>query len=181
MHRITWLLILTLAATGLFAAKSHMGYIDSERILQESDDAQEAQKLFEAEMDAWEQQISDLETEIEELRTQYQNKRLVLTQAGREEAEAEIADSEAELSQLIQDIYGENGLAATKNSELLQPVMEKLTDAIKTVADENNLEMIFDAAAGGMLYAIPGLDYTDHVIDEMNTASVGGDETGTEE
>ena len=171
MNRILVIIALLLAVSGLSAAKARYGYIDSERILHESDDAREAQQLFENEMNVWETQISDLESEIEQLKAEFENKRLVLTEAGRKDAQTAIADKETELDDLIDDIYGESGLAAQRNGELLEPVMDKLTRAIKAVADENDLEMIFDAAAGGLLYAIPDLDYTDFVIEQMNTAT----------
>jgi hypothetical protein len=53
--------------------------------------------------------------------------------------------------------------------------LEKLTHAIKKVADENDLQMVFDAAAGGLLYAIPSMDYTDFVIEQMNSAANMGE------
>ncbi|MCD4829294.1 MAG: OmpH family outer membrane protein [Candidatus Cloacimonetes bacterium] len=181
MYRLAFIALLLLAVVGLSAAKSTLGYIDSERILNESDDAREAQKLFETEMDAWEAQIGELEAEIELLKIEYENKRLVLTEAGHTEAQDAIAAAEDELDQVIENIYGENGEAARANSELLEPVMTKLTEAIKRVADENDLEMILDAAAGGLLYAIPDLDYTDFVLEQMNTSSVAPDFPASDE
>jgi len=174
MHRIPFIIIL-LAAASLQAANMAIGYIDSERILLESQDAIEAQKLFETESQAWDAQVADIERDIARLQEEYENKRLVLTDTGRAEAQQKIADKKAELDTLINSIYGENGLASKKNKELLEPVMEKLTHAIKKVADENDLQMVFDAAAGGLLYAIPSMDYTDFVIEQMNSAANMGE------
>jgi len=174
MHRIPFIIIL-LAAASLQAANMAIGYIDSERILLESQDAIEAQKLFEPESQAWDAQVADIERDIARLQEEYENKRLVLTDTGRAEAQQKIADKKAELDTLINSIYGENGLASQKNKELLEPVMEKLTHAIKKVADENDLQMVFDAAAGGLLYAIPSMDYTDFVIEQMNSAANMGE------
>jgi len=174
MHRIPFIIIL-LAAASLQAANMAIGYIDSERILLESQDAIEAQKLFETESQAWDAQVADIERDIARLQEEYENKRLVLTDTGRAEAQQKIADKKAELDTLINSIYGENGLASQKNKELLEPVMEKLTHAIKKVADENDLQMVFDAAAGGLLYAIPSMDYTDFVIEQMNSAANMGE------
>jgi Skp family chaperone for outer membrane proteins len=98
----------------LQAANMAIGYIDSERILLESQDAIEAQKLFETESQAWDAQVADIERDIARLQEEYENKRLVLTDTGRAEAQQKIADKKAELDTLINSIYGENGLASQK-------------------------------------------------------------------
>jgi outer membrane protein len=134
----------------------------------ESKDTQEAQKTFANEQQNWQTQIADLNTEIERLKSEYDAKKMVLTEDGKKEAEDKIKELETERDNLIQEIYGENGKAIQRNAELLQPIMAKLKTVIEKVAVENNYSLILDASGGAILYAKPSLDITDMIIDELN-------------
>ncbi len=172
MKKIILALVLTAFALALMAADEFkIGYVDSERLMRDSKDTQEAEQLFESERQIWEAQISELEDEIDRMTEEYEGRKLTMTDAGRKEAEDAINTKMDERKDLIQDIFGENGKAARKNEELLEPIMNKIQIAIKKVADEFEYSVIMDAAAGGILYAVPSLDVTDMVLDEMNAAT----------
>lgn len=49
---------------------------------------------------------------------------------------------------------------AKKESELLQPILERVNEAIQLVAKENGFTYIFDVSAGVLLYADETLDVT---------------------
>ncbi len=181
MKKIVLALVLTAFAMLLMAEdQMKIGYVDSERIMAESKDTQEAEKLFESERQIWEAQITELEEEIDRLTDEYEARKLTMTDAGKKEAEGAINNKIDERKRLIQEIFGENGKAARKNEELLEPIMNKVQIAIKKVADEYGYSVILDAAAGGILYAVPSLDVTDVVLDEMNSATDGETEDTNE-
>ncbi len=171
MKKIILALILTVFVMALMASDElKIGYVDSSRLMMESTDRQEAEQLFESEMQVWEQQVTELEDEIDRLSEEYENRKLTMTDAGKKEAEAAINTKMEERKQLIQEIFGENGKAARKNEELLEPIMNKINIAIKKVADEYSYSLILDSTVG-VLYAVPSLDVTDIVLDEMNAAA----------
>ncbi|RLC52677.1 MAG: hypothetical protein DRZ79_00800 [Candidatus Cloacimonadota bacterium] len=161
-------LIFTFIAVMISAESMKIAYIDTDRIMAESKDTQEAQKTFANEQQNWQTQIADLNTEIERLKSEYDAKKMVLTEDGKKEAEDKIKELETERDNLIQEIYGENGKAIQRNAELLQPIMAKLKTVIEKVAVENNYSLILDASGGAILYAKPSLDITDMIIDELN-------------
>ena len=57
---------------------------------------------------------------------------------------------------------------ATLRRTLLQPIMGKLEDAIRTVAKENGYSVIFDTSTGSTLYAAEGDDITPLVKKKLN-------------
>ena len=50
-----------------------------------------------------------------------------------------------------------------KRKELLEPIFEKVNEAVKAVAKENGFELIIDTSTGAMLFAMPSQDITELV------------------
>jgi outer membrane protein len=163
--------ILMLVLCVLLAAEgTKLAYINSERIMVESKGTQEAQATFAAEQQAWQVELQTIEAEIERLNADYEQKKMILTESGKQEAEDKINGLLEERQQFIQEIYGETGTAVQRNAELLEPIVQKMSAVIEKVAVDNNIDMVLDAASGGILYAKPKMDITDLVIEEMDKA-----------
>ncbi|MBW6515874.1 MAG: OmpH family outer membrane protein [Candidatus Cloacimonetes bacterium] len=171
---ITTLLSLLLSTTLLVAQTIKIAYIDTDRIMYESLDTQEAQSIFMAERESWERELTRIEDEIERLQSDYEARKLTLTESGKAQAEERIQEKIRERRQYIESIFGEGGLAMQRNAELLEPIMDKLRDSIEKFALEENYSIIFDAVGGGILYAKPNLDITDLIIQDLNRSAGTG-------
>ena len=168
MRKIFLVFALVVILTSVVVAEtSNMAYIDTERIMMTSSETQEAQTILMNEKQKWEQEIIEMDAEIEALIADYESKKLILTESGKQEAENKITELTQQRQQKIQEIFGENGKFFQKQNELLEPILNKLKNVIEKVAVENNYTIIFDAAAGGILYAKPSLDITDLIMDEL--------------
>ncbi len=161
------ILTLMIIATAIFAETDKLAYIDTDRIMMESPETQEAQTILLSERQKWEREIGEMDTEIQQLYTDYESKKMILTASGKQEAEAKITTLQNKRQTKVEEIFGENGKFVQKQAELLEPILNKLKYVIEKVAVENNYSVIFDAAAGGLLYAKPSMDITDLVIEEM--------------
>ncbi|HCX73297.1 MAG TPA: hypothetical protein DHM37_06225 [Candidatus Cloacimonas sp.] len=161
-------IMMIITVSVIYAETDNIVYIDSERIMMESVDTQEAQQLYQSEQKEWDEEIADLEEQIDKLNSEYESKKMILTESGKAEAQEKINQLLEKRQQKIQEIYGNQGLAMQRNAELLEPILEKLRDVIETVAIENNYDMVLDVASGAVRYAKPKLDITDQVIEEMN-------------
>ncbi len=161
--------VMIIGLSALCAESSRLAYIYADRIMTESKDAQEAQQLFQADQAVWEKEVQELDAEIERLQNEYETRKLTLAEAGKKEQENKIQKKIQDRQNIVQEILGENGKAAQRNAELLEPIMKKVNKAIEQVAIDNNFDMIIDASAGGLLYAKPALDVTDLVLEELNT------------
>ena len=160
--------VLLVFATGLIAQTIRIGYIDSYRIITETNDAREAQRLFQIDRDNWDKQIDEMQADIARLEREYETRRLTLAESGRREAEEAIATRIRETRQFMEGIFGNNGLAERRNEELLAPIMEKLRIAIEKIAIDDNYTIILDASTSGIVWAQERLDITAQVITEMN-------------
>ncbi|MCL2064720.1 MAG: OmpH family outer membrane protein [Candidatus Cloacimonetes bacterium] len=161
---LSFMVVFTISLT---AQTLRIAYIDSYKIISESNDTREAQRIFQVDRDNWVSQIDDMEAEIVRLERELETRRLTLTESGRREAEERITTRMRERQQFIERVFGETGLAATRNNELMAPIMEKLRLAIDKIAVEENYSIIFDASSG-VVWAQERLDITDQVINEMN-------------
>lgn len=164
------LLLFAVLTIGLYAQNLKIAYIDSNRIMSECNDTKEAQKLFQKDRENWDKQIDDMSADIKRLETEYETRKLTLSESGKKEAENRITAKLRERQTLIERIYGEEGLAATRNAELLAPIMEKLRVVIDKIAVDENYALIFDAATSGIVWAKERMDITQQVIVEMNKA-----------
>lgn len=176
MKKIISIAILLMLCAVVFAEEK-MAYIDTDKIMMTSPETQEAQTILMNERQKWEQEINDIDAELDQLYADYESKKMILTESGKQEAEDKIMQLTEQRQTKVEEIFGENGKFVQKQNELLEPILLKLQTVIEKIAVENNYTVIFDAAAGSLLYAKPSLDITDLVIDEMQKTV---DETGGE-
>ncbi|PID28785.1 MAG: hypothetical protein CSB55_03280 [Candidatus Cloacimonadota bacterium] len=168
MKKILTVLVLLSAFAILAADNLKIACFDSEKIMLESKDAIEAKKMFDNDAAEWQRQLSEKEQEIKRLNSEYEARRLTMTESSKKETEEQIRKHYEELQRLTQEIFGENGRAAQRNQELLSPIMDKLKNAIEKISVDNNYQMVLDVAAGGVMYVVPSLDITEDIISEMD-------------
>jgi len=58
-----------------------------------------------------------------------------------------------------------------KQNEIVGPVLEKVKNIIKKVAEDGNYDFVFDTVAGNILYAEPVHDITEKVIYELERST----------
>ncbi len=168
MKKIVLTIVLAVILTTIvFAEAEKIAYIDTDRIMMTSPETQEAQTILMGERQKWEQEIADIDAEIEQLYADYESKKMILTESGKQEAETKIMTMSESRQARVQELFGENGKFVQKQNELLAPILNKLKTIIEKVSVENNYSLILDASAGSILYAKPSLDITDVILDEM--------------
>ncbi|MDY6915516.1 MAG: OmpH family outer membrane protein [Candidatus Cloacimonadota bacterium] len=170
MKKLLLTAIAIVITVSILNAQDKIVYIDSERIMMESQDTQEAQQIYQSEQQEWDAEIAELEEEIDKLNTEYESKKMILTESGKVEAQEKINELLEKRQDKIQEIYGDRGLAMQRNQELLEPILEKLQNVIEEIAIENNYDLVLDVASGSVRYAKPKLDITDTIIEKMNEA-----------
>lgn len=164
------LVVMAVLCLGSFAVADNLklAYIDTDRVMMECSDTQEAQRQFQAEQQTWNDEIEAMDSEIQRLNNEYEQKQLILTESGKEEYKNKITELLTQRDQRVAEVFGEGGLAMRKNEELLEPILTKLRDIIEDLSTEQNIDLVLDASTGGILYAVPKLDITEDVIDKMN-------------
>jgi outer membrane protein len=152
------------------AGADKIAYIDSERIRNEYDGARDIQSQLEASVVDWRNQAREMEGEIDGMIGEYQSQKLLLSEEAVREKELAIQEKQFALEQFLNEVWGVGGLAVQREAELWQPVIERINAILRQVGSEGEYAMIFDAATTGVVYAAPGIDLTQEVIDQLNTS-----------
>lgn len=154
-------LLLLSSAPALEAQNVRIGYIDSEVILQAAPGAQEAQQEFDEDMERYRSEVQQLGEELESLIESYQRQQATLNPEARETREQEIRQKEGQFQERVEELEME---AAQRQQELVEPILQRMSDAIESLRNEGEYAMIFDAAQRSIIAADPALDLTDEVI-----------------
>jgi len=154
--------ILLLGSVSMAEAQTpRIGYIDSQAILAEAPGSREAQQAFDQEMDRYRGEMQRLGEELDRLVTAYQQQERNLTPEAREARQQEIRRKEMEYQSRIEEIDEE---ASRKRQELVEPILERMSQVIETVRSEGSYALIFDTASRSIIAADPALDLTDEVL-----------------
>jgi len=160
-------ILIIMISVAVWAESEQIVYYNSDQVLENSIEIQEAEATLANEIQQWEQEIADIESEINTLSDEYDKRKLTLLPSGQQEAEDEINRLIQAKDNKIQEIYGESGKIITRNNELILPVMNKLRIVIETIAIENNYSLVLDASLGVIGYGKSKLDITERIIEEM--------------
>lgn len=156
---------LILALAGGVLAELKIGFVDSERILQESESMKTVQAKLEKVKKEWEQEASDRQKEMQELKDQLEKQSLLLSDERKKEIEDKLKQKLQEYYEWQRKIYQEGWME--KNREMAQPVIEQVNKILERIAEEEDYDFIFDARAGGVVHAKTGYDLTDKVMAEL--------------
>jgi len=145
-----------------------LGYINSQQILAQYKEAQDAQEQLDKINREWEAEGRELQNQFQELGQQLESQSLLLSEERQQEKQAELQALYQKIQQFQNDKWGENGEFFRKQEELMKPVYDKINAAIKKVGEEERFDYIFDIVAGNIVYASPSQeDLTEFVIEEL--------------
>lgn len=171
-----FLFLLLFIGIGQLAEAQKFGYIDTNYILAQMPEYNEAQAEIEQLSKSWQSEIQQMYKEIESMYNELQAEEVLLTQEMKDERLAEINIKEEEVKEYNSKVFGYEGLFFLKKKELMKPVMERVFEATEKVSKAHRLQFMFDKAADlVMIYTDPIHDYTDYVLEELGY----GDENDT--
>jgi outer membrane protein len=150
------------------ASAQRVMLVDSDFIMEQVPEFKEAQEKLNGLSKQWQAEIENRYKAIAEMKSAYQAELVLLTDEMRENRLSEIAAKEKEVIELQQAKFGTDGELFKKNQELVQPIQEKLYDAIKKVAESGNYDLVLDKATqNSILFSEPKLDKSLTVLRKM--------------
>ena len=143
-------------------------YVDTDYILQNIPEYGDAQEEINQMSVGWQKELKALRDKLDQMKRDYQTESVLLSDDMKNKKEAAIAAKEQELAALQMQYFGPEGELFTKRIELIQPIQEKVYNAINQVAQVKNYYFVFDNAAGTtILYCNDKFDISDDVLDEI--------------
>lgn len=160
--------VLGLCSNAVLYAEVKIGYINSNRILDEYKGRDKLKTKLEKELAKWENEALQKKQKIENLIKEFESQSLMLSEEARLRKRREIEESQAEYEKFIQKVWGQDGLAKRQNDEIMKPFIEKVNLILQKIGKDREYTIILDAASSGIVYVKEGMDLTDEVIAELN-------------
>ncbi len=155
-------------AVSALAQQVKIGYIDSIKIFAENQETQEAERVYRQDVQQWEAQKQRMEQDIARMGEELQAQSPMLSEEKKAERRLEMNRKMDEYKRFMEETFGDNGLAAKRNKELTQPIVDKINRIIEAIAIEQSYTMVFDVANANIVYADKKLDMTDLVLSRLN-------------
>ncbi|MDI6401734.1 OmpH family outer membrane protein [Balneolaceae bacterium ANBcel3] len=171
MKRSPAYLILILLAGLLPAetwAQQRIAYIDSDFIMDEMPEYSGILQRLETIVDNWKEEIDELQSEIEQMKSRFEARELLMTPEVRRQRELEIDQKIREREQLIDRRFGPDGDYFRQQQTLLEPLQQRILDAVVSVAERENYDHVFDRAGDYLfLYSRQRWNISRDVLEEM--------------
>lgn len=162
------LAVILIAASVTLAQK--YAFVDSDYILENIPEYQDALDILDEFSIDWQKEIEQKFAEVDALYREYQAEAVLLPEDMKRQRESEIIQKEKAAKDLQKQRFGRDGDLFYKRQELIQPIQEKIYNAIEEIAETQNYAFIFDKAGSlTILYAKGRYDLSDDVLDEVGT------------
>jgi outer membrane protein len=159
---------LALVLAGGAAHAQRIAFVDTKYILEQMPEYQAAQQELDNASKKWQDEIDERWNQIKRLREAYNAEAILLTEEMKKSRQKEIEDKEHEAQDLQQKRFGVGGDLFKKRQELIQPIQDRIFDAVKEVAGSSYVA-IFDIGGVGnnVLYASEKYDKSDSVLRKL--------------
>lgn len=167
MKKVLFLAIFFLMSQAAFG-QLKIGYVDSDAIMDKLPDAQDAQQKLDALIKDWQDELNRMEQEWKTKYDDYEKRKLIMSDQTRANTESELVKMEERMNDYRQKRFGTNGELFQKQEELMKPIQNRVFNAIKMVAEDEDLDFVFDRSGDILfLYAKEKFDITNLVLEQL--------------
>jgi len=161
----TALLLLLASAFTLPTFATEIGYVDMQRVLEESDLGKAAQANLQERFGDEQQAFAQEEAEIRQLQQALERDRPLMSESQLEKKEQEI---QGRIKQFEEDFAKIQQQLMQAQQQEGQKILQPARDAVISVAKKRKLGAVFEANQSGVVYLDDNGDITEAVIDAMN-------------
>ncbi len=159
---------------GLAAQAQRIGVVDTDYILDNMPEYRVAQEQLDDLAVEWQKEIEQLFSNIDELYQKFVAEAPILPEEEKRRRQEQIERLEREAKELQRKRFGRDGDLFKKRQELIQPIQERVYNAIQEIADNENYLIILDKSAGtAVAYARSRVDISDDVLRRLGYAPGG--------
>ncbi len=142
--------------------------MNTDQILTQMSEYQGIQQQLSTISSEWNKQLDKMEQEIDQLKEDFEAKKILYTEELKKQKQQEIQNKVQQRQQYLDEKFGANGEYFEKQKELLEPIQRKVFDAINKVANDQNVDFVFDRAQNSsMLYGEQEWNLNKEVLQEL--------------
>ena len=153
-------------------AQMKIAYFNSEAVMKQLPDAQDAQKQLDQFVSGWQQELNKMQDEWKKKFDDYDKRKLIMTEQRRAETERELRDMDQKIVDFRTQKFGQNGELFNKQNELMKPVQDRVFKAVQDVAREDGYDYVFDKSGDILLmYANEKYDLTQKMFAKLKVTT----------
>jgi len=175
------IILLLLSLSCLFGQNLKIAYVNTDRILAGSNEANEIARVYDLDRQNWMNQIRDLKEEVGRMERDFDINKLTMRESAKKDVQQKIQTKKDQMEQMFQEYFGDNGRAEQRYKELIDPLTKKINDIIVKISKDEKYDLVLDVSMGTVLYADPKYDITDVVLAELNVGTQATGSTQKEE
>jgi outer membrane protein len=156
-----------------------IGVVDTEYILNKLPQYQEAEARLNSQIDTWESELQNLQSEYERKRSAFESEKVLLIGDQLKLREKEVMDLEKNIKTTTSLRFGATGEIKKLRTNLVQPFQDQIWGAIKTMAEKNGLGMVLDKTSNNVIFLQKRFDYSDKVLDILLKGNDKKEKTNT--
>src|SRR5690606_1822963 len=159
---------LILVATGYANAQS-TAIINIAEVLENMEDYKNAQAQLDKLAEQWQQEINGEFEKIKAMYNKYNAEQVLLNENERKSREDAIVQREKEVREMQKLRFGPEGDLFQKRQQLVEPIQDKVYNAIQEYAELHNIDIILDkSSSAGLIYSNDKYDKTQDIKRKLN-------------
>lgn len=142
--------------------------IDTKYILDKLPEYKTAQKQLDDIANNWRKEIDDKQNELDKMYKAFDAEQVMLSDDLKKKREDQLFVKEKEVRDLQRQRFGYEGDLFKKRQELIQPIQNKVYNAVQKIAVQRGYDFILDKSEGiTIIFADPKLEKSDDVLREL--------------
>lgn len=166
------LLLMFVGSTTAFG-QLKIGYMNTQEVLNQIPERDQVQQKLNSFIQQKRQELQQQTVAFQDSVAKYQQSQSAMNQQQASQAEQRLAQMEASMQKFQQSIQQQ---IQRRRAELLQPIFNRMNNAISTVAEQKGIDVVLNETTSGgeniIYYASNGqTDITNAVVQQMNETS----------
>lgn len=165
---ISFLIVTFTIGNPLFAQNQKIGYIDSEYILGKIPEYRGISERMNQLTQQWQDELTKLEQGLQTLQEDYDAREILYTEEIKKEKLAEIETARNKVNSYKKQKFGPQGDYYKQQQDLLEPLQQRILEAINKIAERDDFDFIFDRTGDYLfLYTKAQWNLSDDVLLEL--------------
>lgn len=156
--------VLLLGCTSLVQAETKIGFVNSQKIINEAPQAARAKKRIEKDFEKRDQELQKMAKDLKEQQETMEKNAMTMGEAERRNKEKEFNELNRDFQRRQREFRED--LSQRQNEEMAA-IFDRVNKAIKLLAEAEKYDIIFQDA----VYANPRIDITDRVLAALKEAA----------
>jgi outer membrane protein len=117
---------------------------------------------------SWQKEIDDMQADLDKMYKSYDAEQVMLSDDLKKKREDQLFQKEKAVRDLQRQRFGYEGDLFKKRQELIQPIQNKVYNAVQKLAVQRGYDFILDKSEGiTVIFADPKLEKSDDVLKEL--------------